>query len=326
MQIMRSIGLMSGLVIVLLTLGTCGVASTFVFEAEKQNLQCDYTTVITAKNGFVAANQLGRIDWISGKGEITQSDSISGHKLNCLLLIDKSLIAAGDKGAIWRSTESGAFKKINTETESNINSLVLFNGKVIAAADHGELIIGSVNGSFETIQLDLKGDIVSISANATDCYGVTDQGEIIQSKDGNNWNVLDFNKAYKGFYKACQFTKVLAIEKQISIIGKQDDGLPVMFYSNRGTVWTQRDLTYSDEHGASTLLNDSLSDLFYDEASDQFLLITSHGKLMTIPSCSHCNKLYEVGSVNLKSITGNENTLIVVGDNAYLETERIDNF
>lgn len=322
MHLRQLIGLISLLVLVLLTPSTRALA----IETEKQNVQGNYTTVIPAKNGFVAANQLGRIDWISGKGEITQSDSISGHILNSLLFAEKCLIVAGDSGSLWIGEESGAFKKTKTETDQNINSLVFFNGKIIAAADKGELTIGNVNGSFKTMQLELEGNIVSISANTTDCYGVTDQGEIIQSKDGNNWNVFDFNKIYKGFYKPCQFSKVYVTEKQISIIGKQDDGLPVMFYSNRGTVWTQRNLVYTVKNGSSTLLNESLNDIFYDEARDQFMLITNHGKLMTIPSCSHCNKLFEIGSTNLKSITGNEDTLIVVGEGAFLITEQIDNF
>jgi len=325
MQIRNLIVLISGLLLVLLTPSMRGVASPPVFETEEQNMQGDYTTVIRSGDDFVAASHNGRIDWFSDAGEITKSVSISELKLNSLLAVDPLIIAAGDNGSMLIGSELETFKKIESGTLRNINSLVFFNGKVIAAADEGELVIGNVNGSFETTQLELKGNIVSISANTTDCYGVTDKGEIIHSKDGINWGVFDFNKKYEGFYKPCQFTKVIVTEKQISIIGKQDDGMPVMFYSSRGTVWTQRNLEFTDQDGVSLLI-DIPNDIYYDVAKDQFILVCNQGKMMIIPSCSHCNKLFEISSANLKGIAGNDNSLIVVGEGGYLKTERIDNF
>lgn len=241
-----------------------------------------------------------------------------------MLVVDQQLIAAGENGVMLIGSELEPFKKIESGTDKNINSLAFFKGKVIVAADHGELVVGKATGFFKTTQLDLKGNIVSVSANPTACYGVTDKGEIIHSTDGINWSIFDFNKMYEGFYSNCHFTKVLATEKQVSIIGKQDDGRPVLFYSSRGNVWTQRDLVYTDKNGVSSLLNDDLNDMYYAVAKDQFILIGSHGKMMTIPSCSHCNKLFEISTANLKSIAGNEDTFIVVGENGYLRTERID--
>lgn len=316
---------MSGLLLVLLTPSTRGWALPLVFEPEKQNTQVDYTTVIRSGNGFVAASHLGRIDWVSNTGEITKSETLSGLKLNSLLEVDQQIIAAGDNGSMLIGSDSETFKKIDSGTLSNINSLAVFKGKIIAAADGGEIISGNESGLFKTTQIDLNGNIVSISANTSDCYGVTDKGEIIHSGDGISWSVFDFNKKYEGFYKPCQFIKVIVTEKQISMIGKQDDGLPIMFYSSRGNVWTQRNLVYNDVEGV-TILTDIPNDIYFDVAKDQFILICNNGKMMTIPSCSHCNKLFEVGSVNLKSIAGNENSLIVVGEGGYLETERIDYF
>lgn len=285
-----------------------------------------YTEVTNYEDGFIAVGSNGQIDLISKTGGINNYHGILGAKLNSVLTHDKQIIVAGDYGNILISYGSEKFEKINSGTDGNINSLTWFDNKVVAAADGGEIAVGNESGLFKTTQLDLKGEIVSISANTTDCYGVTDKGEIIHSRYGISWSVFDFNKTYEGFYKTCQFTKVLATEKQISIIGKQDDGMPVMFYSNRGTVWTQRNLVYADENGVSSLLNDNINDIYYDVAKDQFILICNHGKMMTIPSCSHCNKLFEVSSANLKSIAGNENSLIVVGENGYLKTERIDYF
>lgn len=302
------------------------LGSSHAIETKRQNRQGDYTTIVCNGDGFVAASNNGRIDWVSNAGEIKKSENFSGSILNSLLVVDQYIYAAGDNGLMLIGSELEVFKKIDSGTGKNINSLTLFKGKIIAAAQGGEIAVGEVSGLFKTIQLDLIGNIVSVSANTTDCYGVTDKGEIIYSKDGMNWSVFDFNKTYNGFYKNCQFTKVLTTENQISIIGKQDDGLPVMFYSSRGSVWTQRDLVYTGQSGEASLLKDSLNDIFYDITKDQFILICNHGKIMTIPSCSHCNKLFEVNSENLLGVAGNEKMLVVVGENGYIQSEHIEYF
>lgn len=300
--------------------------NSFDIRTADKTILDGYTDVTNYEDGFIAVGSNGQIDRISKTGEINNHYSILGTKFNSILIHDRQIIVAGDNGNMLISNGSEKYEKINSGTDGNINSLTWFDNKIIAAAYGGEITVGNESGLFKTTQLDLKGNIVSISANSTDCYGVTNNGEIIHTKDGINWSVFDFNKTYKGFYKTCQFTKVLVTENQISIIGKQDDGLPVMLYSSRGTVWTQRNLVYVDENGVSSLLNDHLNDIYYDVAKDQFILICNHGKMMTIPSCSHCNKLFEVSSANLKGIAGNENSLIVVGEGGFLKTERIDYF
>ena len=294
-------------------------------NADKSTLN-DYTDVTQYEDGFIAVGSNGRIDRISKAGEIISYLKVDGIALNCVLVDKGQIYAAGANGNLLVSSGKGEFVKIDCATVKNINTLTWFDNKVIAGADGGEISVGNESGLFKTTQLDLNGNIVSISANATDCYGVTDKGEIIHSNDGINWSVVDFNKAYEGFYQTCQFTKVLATEKQISIIGKQDDGMPVMFYSSRGTVWAQRNLEYVDKKGVPSLLQDIPNDIYYDVVLDQYILICNHGKMMTIPSCSHCNKLFEVSTENLKSIAGNENSLIIVGENGFLKAESMDYF
>lgn len=325
MQIKNLIVIISVLVLILLTIS--GLASPGVFEPEKKSsIQSDYITVVRFNDGFVTASNNGLLDWVSNTGTITKSETFSELKLNSLLVIDQQIIVAGNDGLMLIGSEPESFKTIDSGTDRSINSLAFFRGKVIAAADGGEISVGNASGLFKAIQLDLKGNIVSVSANTTACYGVTDKGEIIHSRDGINWHVFDFNKMYQDYYKTCQFTKVLATDKQISIIGIQDDEMPVMFYSSGGTVWTQRNLGYTDNEGMPSLLNTNLNDIYYDETKDRFILVCNQGQMMTIPSCSHCNKLFEVSSTNLISISGNENSIVVVGENGYLKTERIDYF
>ena len=86
----------------------------------------------------------------------------------------------------------------------------------------------------------------------------------------------------------------------------------------QGNVWTERTLNYTDEQGMSALLEFVPYDIFYDNSKDQFMLACSKGKIMTIPSCSHCNKLYALSTSDIMGITGDENTIIVVGQSFFI--------
>jgi hypothetical protein len=278
-----------------------------------------YQAVTSYDNGFIAAGSDGRIDWISDSGKITKSEKFPGEEFNSLLSFNQIVIAAGSKGSILISFNKGLFKKVKSGTDKNINSLTLFKEKIIAAADHGEILIGDEKGLFKKIQLALRGNIVSISAEKSGCFGVTDEGEIIHTADGINWDIFDFNKFYDGYYKPCKFTSVLVTENQIAAAGVQNDGLPVLILSTRGKVWTERPLSYTDDHGMISFLKDIPYDIFYDLAINQFILVCSKGKLMTIPSCSHCNELIAFSTEDLKGISANGKKVIIVGENFFFK-------
>ena len=278
-----------------------------------------YRSIICIEDGFVVAGSDGRIDWLSKSGNITKSEKYTGEDLNSLLSFKQSVIAAGNKGSILVSLDKGVFRRVESGTHHNINSLALFNEKIIAGADNGELLIGDENGSFRKIQLILKGNIVSVSASFSDCYGVTNEGEIIHSKNGIDWNILNFNALYAGYYKPCNFTKVLVTDNRVAVAGVKNDGSPTLFFSSQGNVWTERTLNYTDEQGMSALLEFVPYDIFYDISKDQFLLACSKGKIMTIPSCSHCNKLFTVSTEDIMGIAGDENSIMIVGKDLFIK-------
>lgn len=305
-------------------LGLDGSASSSDLRTADKTILDGYTDVTNYEDGFIAVGSNGQIDRISKTGEINNCHSAFGAKLNCVLTRDKLIIAAGDGGILLISNDNGKFEKINSGTDRMINSLAWFNSKLIAGADKGEILIGNSIGEFKRIQLNLKGDIVSVSANAVFCFGVTNAGEIIHSTDGVNWNVFDFNQEYKGFYKTYYFTGVLVTEQNIAVTGVNDDGAPVFLLSNRGTVWSERALSYKNEQGMPKYLEGSLNDIFYDQLHDQFYLVCNDGELMILPSCSQCNKLVVLSANSISGISGNGDTIMVVGDSFYKQPINLD--
>jgi hypothetical protein len=283
-----------------------------------------YFNVVSQADWFIAITNDGRIDWISDNGTVIKTKSIEGEEFQTALINNQQLIVAGVQGSIFYFEKDADFQLIESGTTQTINCLAQFKNQIIAGYDNGELQIGNPGEPFKNIRLAVKGNIVSISSNALNCYGVTNRGEIIHTNDGLNWTIFDFNKVYDGYYNACSFEKVLVTPNQIAVIGKNVDGAPVLFFSSAGNVWSERTLTYTDEQGFNAKLSEIPNDIYYDSLKDQFILLCSNGIIMTIPSCSHCNKLYKITDKNLRGISGNEHAVILVGDNNFIKIINTD--
>ncbi|MDP4201652.1 MAG: hypothetical protein Q8861_03085 [Bacteroidota bacterium] len=274
-----------------------------------------YNAVVAYADGFVAAGSEGRIDRISKAGAVIKSEKFAGIEFNALVAHEQTIIAAGEKGIMVISSNNDGFKPIDSGTDKTIHTLALFNDKIIAGTDQGELLVGTENGSFNKIPLALKGNIVSLSANSSVCYGVTDEGEIIHSKDGVQWEILNFNALYAGYYKPCSFTRVLAVDSRIAVAGKKDDGSPVLFFSTQGNVWTDRLLDYTNDERQMNSPTETLNDIYYYYPEDLYFLACNKGIMMQIPSCSHCNKLIPIGTDDLRCMAFNVNVLLFAGSN-----------
>ncbi|MFO7671798.1 MAG: hypothetical protein R6W31_19220 [Bacteroidales bacterium] len=316
----RELVLLSGILLLLFTGVSAASPALPASPASDRSGQEGYTAVVRSGDGFIAARSGGRIDWINASGEIIKSENPGGEGINSLLVSGQIIIAAGNNGSLLIGSDQGNFRKVDCGAGVNMNSLTRFKKMIVVGTGPGGVLVGDESCIFSLIPLDLKGNIVSVSANDSDCYGATDRGEIIHSRDGVNWDIFDFNQHYAGFYKPCRFTKILVTENQVALTGKQDDGRPVLYFSSGGKVWTERSLIYTDQQGLTSYLEDQPNDIYDDPLQDRFFLVCDRGKIMTIPSCSHCNELFELGSENLTGITANGNTVIVVGENGFLKT------
>jgi hypothetical protein len=306
---------------------TCSflVLSSYILPAssDSPDYKKGYRCIVPIKDMFLACNQNGKIDWINNEGSVLRSENGFRDTINSLMTDGDNIMAACNRGFVLLSSDGKTFQKIHVGTDKNILCLERFKDKILAGCEGGELLVGDWNGTFSKFQLNLKGSILSLSARTSDCFGVTDDGEIIRSTDGINWTTFNFNDVYYGYYKTCSFSKVLAMEDRISVIGQKSDGLPVLMFSSEGQVWTERTLNFTDENGVYGMLEDLANDLLYDYNEDQLLLVCNKGRMVSIPSCSHCNKLYVLSDENLNGMAGNENTLMVVGDNDFIQAMRV---
>ncbi len=176
-----------------------------------------------------------------------------------------------------------------------ITASTYFKGRTYAGSDKGELFFIE-NDELHKLKMDIKGEIVSLSATDSQCFGVTSEGVIFNSQNGTDWTILDFNGYYSGFYDRCEFVAVAIGNESIAVLGKEDDGKPVLYTSSKGTVWAARELKYKDGNDDFILAEHPPVGLDYNKAEDEFIIIFEFGRIMTVPTCSHCNKLLRIGS------------------------------
>lgn len=293
-------------------------------NSKNQPVGVSYTDVEPFADGFIALTNNGQIDWISENEKVTQTKNFDKEAFKALVVNNQQLIILGFNGQIFYVENDLSIHEIENLSSSSIQCITLFKNKIIAGCEHGELFVGDDVSTLKKLKLELKGSIVSLSSGIKDCYGVTDHGEIIHTIDGLNWTVFDFNSVYKGFYKACAFIKVEVAPKQIAVIGINEDNHPVLLFSSKGNVWTERILDYTDENGAHHLLSDIPTDIFYNTANDQFILTLANGRLITLPSCSHCQKYYKISNEDFNAIAANLSKIMIVGSNKYIKIINAD--
>lgn len=279
-----------------------------------------YRAVVSHADGFIAVDSMGKVDWISMETVVRKSTTLPKTDLRCILSTPESIVVGGANGALFVSTNNETFTRVDCSTDYTLNALAMYKDKVLIGSDQGMLISYDKRGTVSSIQLPLKGNIRSLCARESDCFGVTDEGEIIRSTDGKEWTVIDFNEYYKGYYDASSFTRVASSGDRIFVTGMKQNGLPIVIFSSEGTIWVERTITFSNEQGRVSNLEVPIYDMAYDPYADLFVLTCANGLLMTIPSCSHCNKAFYLTDDHLTGVAKNKETFLIVGTNGFRRT------
>jgi photosystem II stability/assembly factor-like uncharacterized protein len=277
-----------------------------------------YRDIVFYRGKLLAVGTDGKIDYINNSGERTSVVNTYKNNLNCVISDDQILVVAGDNGTILFSSDGQVFTKVESGTDKNINGIAFKNESLIAGADRGTILISKNGTTWNSIHLEVKGNIVSVTANDSFCIGITDSGEIIRSYDGFNWEIKDYNKEYSGYNKSCKFKKALLTKNRIVLIGSHDDGSPAVLFSSLGNVWTERSLTYEDDHGMIRILTSKPNDIAYDSARDQFFLACDNGEIFSLPSCIRCNKSVTVTTNDLHAIICTDDLLLSAGEDFYV--------
>lgn len=251
---------------------------------------------------FAAAGESGTIDFFSPEGKLEKTvDLPSATAINDVYVFRDCLVAAADGLlAFYKEGELGTLS-----IQGNAVSMTLFRDKLVVGVNAGNdaaiMYFSDLADEPEIIALPARGSLRALSSNMQYCYGITSEGEILKTSNMSDWDVLDFNSEYEGFYPHVYFSDIEMGLENLAVIGTTDTGVPVMFISSQGAVWSYRELSYSASRGSLNLEEEPLS-VIYDYLADQYILLCSGGVIFSVPACAHCNKLERINANELNSL------------------------
>lgn len=97
---------------------------------------------------------------------------------------------------------------------------------------------------------------------------------------------FDFNQYYHGFFPACRWTSA-GSGKLLYLAGTDAKGLPHLFSSRSGEVWTEMNIRPRMSLLQPECYGDIVS-ILYDTQSRVVFLATRGGCLVTLPDCPQC--------------------------------------
>jgi len=132
--------------------------------------------------------------------------------------------------------------------------------------------------------------VVGIACTKENTLILTEGGVIYGTRDFETFTTMDFNGTYYSYYDETSFCSIAASDNSFFIAGTYMNGMPAVFTSATGKIWSERTLTYT-ENGQTRQLELQPLRLSYDHRHDRFVLSCADGWLFYMPGCSHCNSL-----------------------------------
>ena len=296
------------------------------FDKQQPELSSGYRAVCYDGDAFIAVGTNGRIDRIKPDKTVTGLSTVTNVCLNSVISMDGIDVAVGDGGVVLIAKDGGSFKTAKSSTTKSLYGVTIFRDTFLAAGADGTLICSADGEQWTSIDSGIKNDIISISANERMCMAVTRESQILMSVDGQKWDVLDYNAYYEGYAEPCRFRSVRSFGNMFYIAGEYLNypGKPAILSSDTGEIWLEHILIkINDSPGEEHL---PLMPNAFAIDSDQLVVACNDGKLLTVTSCSSCNKLDVIGDKNINDLVSANDFLVLVGDDFWFDILKSGNF
>ena len=225
-------------------------------------------------------------------GTVSGSFALAADIIDIKPFSDGWVKARTDGTLIWTDAYGNATD--STRLKIDIAGIEVRQDKVLAVSP--DCMVYSVERSGRSRRLcrsQLRGGadrVVGIAASQDNILILTRGGVILSTVDFDTFRSMDFNGTYFLYYDETLFCSIAASDNSFFIAGTYPDGMPAVFTSATGTIWSERSLTYT-EGGQTMQLDLQPVRLSYDRSHDRFVLNCADGWQFIMPGCSHCNSL-----------------------------------
>ena len=206
---------------------------------------------------------------------------------------DDGFVMAFDNGTLyWTDIEGNALDSVKLKIP--IAGIEVRDGSVFVVSPDCIIMKVERNGKSSRLcrrQISTSyNHVTGIACSGDKTFILTEYGIILNTVDFKTFTSLDFNLTYTGYYDHIRFSAICASGNSIFIAGTYDNGMPAVFTSSAGNIWSERTLTYT-ERGETLSLEQQPLSMAYDSRMDRFVLGCTDGYLFYVPGCSHCNSL-----------------------------------
>ena len=220
---------------------------------------------------------------------------------------DGFVMASSDGMLYWTDIDGNTTDSVKLRTD--IVGIEVCDGSVLTVSSDCTVMKVQRNGRTSRLcrsQIKNGADrVVGIACIDRKILILTRSGTILSTdNDCEEFTALDFNGTYFLYYEHTMFSAICASDNSIFIAGVLDDGMPAVYTSSEGNIWSQRTLTYT-ESGQTLELEQEPLCLAYDGRMDRFVLGCTDGYVFYMPGCSHCNSIEHKSSDDIKALAFN---------------------
>lgn len=271
--------------------------------------------------GFIAVGSEGRIGDVDvDTKEATVLPSPTTETLHDVVAYNGQLVAVGNAGTILRSTDGATFEAVASGVTTDLYAVTYWNACYVAAGAGGRVLYSSTGEEWTAVDTGVTDTITGIAGSPDVCLAVTHEGRTLTSTNMTSWTVFEYNTYYE---KQTSFSEVLRNDNIFYAVGEDETDGPVITSTLTGEVWMPRALEfYNNENlGVEGL---SMYAIAWD--GQQLFASCNNGRLYTMPDCTQCNKVEEIGLGDLLAVAYNGGKLCAVGGDftvAVVDTEAV---
>ena len=246
-------------------------------------------------------------------GTVSGSFALSPVVVDIKPFADGFVMAYADGTITWTDIDGIATDSVKLRMD--LAGIEVREERVLAVSPECRILSVARDGNIRQLcrrQINNGADIVvGIACSKDNALILTEGGVILSTADFDTFTSMDFNGTYTSYYDETRFCAISASDNFFYIAGTFHNGMPAVFTSASGRIWSERTLSYTRERLTFCLEQQPLG-LAYDSGLDRFVMACTDGYLFFMPGCSHCNTIERKSMRDINAVAFNGGRCLII--------------